>query len=144
MRGLFEFRLQQLQNALDIIQNIIVPNPDCPIPEPAHHRSALAIGDAVCMLAAIDLDNEAQIATHEIREIGSDRLPTHEFESGRPLSDVAFSVDICSNPFPSSGQIDVPLLDLPIHSDDCLSYYTFRNESVAPLSSSFVSHSALV
>ena len=35
------------------------------------------------MLAAIDLNNEAQIATYEICEIRSNRLLTHEFEVGK-------------------------------------------------------------
>jgi hypothetical protein len=78
VRDNFEFRFQHLQNAVNIAENLIVPNPNCPIPKPAQHRLALAIGGAVRVLAAIDLNNEMRISTSEICEIRPDRFLTHE------------------------------------------------------------------
>jgi hypothetical protein len=70
-----------LQNAVDIAEHIAVPNPDRPISKLAQHGIALAIGGAVRMLAAIDLDNEMQIATDEVCDVGSDRLLPYELET---------------------------------------------------------------
>ena len=81
MRGLFKFRLQHLQNAVDIAKNIIVPNPKGPVSELAQCRIALAIGGAVRMLAPIDLDDETQIPTDEIGKVRSNRFLPHELET---------------------------------------------------------------
>ena len=79
MRGLFKFQLQHLQNTLDIAEDIVVPNPNCPVSELAHRRIACGVCGIVGMLAAIDLHHEMSLAAREVREIGSNRLLTHEF-----------------------------------------------------------------
>jgi len=66
VRGTFEHRFQHLQNALDIAEHIIVPNPDRPVPEIAHRRFTLGIRCVVGMLAAIDLDNDAPLTTDKV------------------------------------------------------------------------------
>ena len=81
MRSNFEFRPQHFENALDIAENIVVPNPNCPVPRVAHRLIALGVCSIARMLAAMDLDHEMPLAAYKVREIRSDRLLTHEFTS---------------------------------------------------------------
>jgi hypothetical protein len=53
VRGIFEFRPEHFQNALDVAENIVVPNPNCLVSEAAHRPIALGVGGTVGMLAAI-------------------------------------------------------------------------------------------
>ena len=102
MRGSLKFRFRHLQNALDIAENIVVPNPDCPVSEFPHRRIAFGVGRTVRMLAAIDLDHEVPLATCKIREIGSNRLLTHELETGKlPIAKCAAASDETSLVAPS-------------------------------------------
>jgi hypothetical protein len=79
VRGLFEFRPQHFENPFDIAKNIVVPNPNCPVSEVAHRRIAFWVFNTVGMLPAINLQHETPLAACEVREIGPDRLLTHEF-----------------------------------------------------------------
>jgi hypothetical protein len=81
VRGIFEFRPQHLQNALDIVENIVVPNPNNLVSEIAHRPIALGVRVTVRMLPAINLRHEMPLATHKVREIRPNRLLTHEFEA---------------------------------------------------------------
>jgi hypothetical protein len=79
VRGIFEFPLQHFENTLDIAEDIVIPNSNCPVSKLAHCRIALRVSRIVRMLATIDLHHEMPFAAYEVRKIGSDRLLTHEF-----------------------------------------------------------------
>lgn len=83
MRGRFKLPPQHLENTLDVAENIVIPDPNCPISELAHHCFALGIGGAVRVLAPIDLDDEVQIPTDEISKVRSNRFLPHELETGQ-------------------------------------------------------------
>jgi hypothetical protein len=63
VRGLFDLRLQHFENALDIAENLVVPNPNRPVSKFAQPRIASGVGSAVGMLPAIHLDDETPLAT---------------------------------------------------------------------------------
>jgi hypothetical protein len=71
-----------LQNAADIAENRIVPNPNSPVSEFAHRCIALGVCGTFGVVAAIDFDHETPLAADEVREIRSDRLLTHKLETG--------------------------------------------------------------
>jgi hypothetical protein len=81
VRGIFEFCAQHLENALDIAENIVVPNPNYFVSEVAQRRITLGVRTTLAMLPAIDLHDEMPLATHKVRKIRSDRLLTHKFEA---------------------------------------------------------------
>ncbi len=70
-----------LPNAFDIFQHFIIPETQdavAMLDEPSvTHGVAAAIG----VLASVDLEDEPFFSTNEIRDVRSDRLLTHEFES---------------------------------------------------------------
>jgi hypothetical protein len=81
VRGIFEFRPQHLEHALDIAERIVVPNANCAVSEVAQHRVAFGVCNIVGMLAAIHFDDDAQLAANEVDEIRSDRLLPRELET---------------------------------------------------------------
>ncbi len=97
-----------LPNAFDIFQHFIVPETQdavAMLDEPSiSHSVAVAIG----VLASVDLEDELFFSTNEIRDVRSDRLLTHEFESAeRARTKVApkLSFGGCRILPQSSGQI---------------------------------------
>jgi hypothetical protein len=87
VRGHSEFRLQHLQSAVDvaediiIAEDIIVPNPNCPISKIAQHRIALTVRRAIGVLPAVDFNDDTLLAANKIREKRANRLLAHEFEA---------------------------------------------------------------
>jgi len=80
---LFEFRQQRLENAIEILDHIIVPDTDHPITERAKGAIAVPVVAAFRVLAAVELDNQAPLAANEVDEILTDGLLADEFEAAQ-------------------------------------------------------------
>jgi hypothetical protein len=79
VRGSVEFGFQKFKDAIEAIQNLVVPDPNDPVSQRAQKGIPFAIRRIVGVLSAINLDDEAPIATNEIGVIWADRLLSHEF-----------------------------------------------------------------
>jgi hypothetical protein len=64
-----------------MLQRIVVPNPNRSVSKFPYRRIAFGVGNAVCMLPAVDLDDEVPFAASKVGEIPPDWLLTHKFET---------------------------------------------------------------
>jgi len=81
VRGFFELGSEHLQDAFDVLEYLVVPDPDDLVAEPDQQCVPLAICRALCMLAAVDFDDQMPFAADEVRAVGTYRLLADEFEA---------------------------------------------------------------
>ena len=62
------------QDAFDVSQNFVVPEPQHPIADTFEPRGPPFIGLALAMLTTIDLDDQSRLLTNEIGNVTSNRL----------------------------------------------------------------------
>ncbi len=72
-----------MQNALDVGEDIVVPDAKYAVAEGCEVGIANFIGRAIGMLPAIDLDNQTLLSTDEIDVIAPDRLLAGKLEPRR-------------------------------------------------------------
>src|SRR6266851_331991 len=82
--GLFKRGGQGLQNALDVREDIVVPDAKYAVAEGCEVSIANFIGRAIGMLPTIDLDNQTLLSTDEIDVIAPDRLLAGKLEPAEP------------------------------------------------------------
>jgi hypothetical protein len=64
----------RLQHAIDVAQDVVVPEPQNAIAVLCEPPIAHGIARVCCMLSAVDLDHQVLFATDEIDNVGPDRL----------------------------------------------------------------------
>jgi len=79
VRGNPQLGCKHLQHAVEIAENLVVPDTHDAIAERIQVSVAALIGCAVGMLATIDFDDEAPLAADKVNVIGADRLLASEF-----------------------------------------------------------------
>jgi hypothetical protein len=93
---LFEFRQQRLENAIEILNHIIVPDTDHPITEGAKCTIALPIVAAFRVLASVELDNQAPFAANKVDVILTDWLLADKFVAAElPGADSCPQYELC-------------------------------------------------
>ena len=81
MRGFFELGLEHLQHAFDVLEYLVVPDPDDLVTEPGQKSVSLVILLVVRMLAAVDLDDQILLAADKVGIVGAYRFLADEFEA---------------------------------------------------------------
>jgi hypothetical protein len=74
VRGNPELGCEHFQNAFEIAKNLVIPDSDHTIPEAGEIGVATMVRWIIGMLPAVDLNNEALLATDEVDVIRSKRL----------------------------------------------------------------------
>jgi hypothetical protein len=74
VRGLSKLAQQHLQSALDILEHLVVPDPDNAIAKRLQFGIAFAVRWAVGMLTAINLHDQPALATKKIHIKPTDRF----------------------------------------------------------------------
>jgi hypothetical protein len=77
----FEFGQERLENTVQILDDIVVPDPDYTITESAQLLVTLAVFERFRVLAAVEFNNQAPLATDKIDVVITDWLLTDEFEA---------------------------------------------------------------
>jgi hypothetical protein len=80
---LFEFGEERLENPVQILNDIVVPDVDHAITAGAEIAVALRVFLASGMLAAVEFDNQAPLATSEVEVVTIDGLLADEFEAAK-------------------------------------------------------------
>jgi hypothetical protein len=78
---LFELGQECLKHPVQILDDIVVPDADHSITEGAQLTVALFVCGASRVLAAVELDNQAPLATNEVGVISIDGLLADELEA---------------------------------------------------------------
>jgi hypothetical protein len=78
-----KFSQQHLQNAFDIFEHLVVPDPDNAIAMCFEFGVAFAVSRTIGMLTPIDLHNEAALAAKEIHVEPTNRFLADEFEAAQ-------------------------------------------------------------
>ena len=78
----FEFGQEPLENPVQILNDIVAPDADHAITEGRKLAVALPVFGAFRVLAAVELDNQAPLATNKVSVVPIDRLLANEFEAG--------------------------------------------------------------
>jgi len=81
VRGVFQFGSEHLQHPVDVLEYLIVPDPDDAVAEPGQQGVPLVICRALGMLAAIDLDDQMPLTADEVGVVGTNGLLADEFEA---------------------------------------------------------------
>jgi len=81
VRGFFQLGSEHLQDAFDVLEYLIVPDPDDLVAEPRQKCVTLAICRALRVLAAVELDDQMPLAADKVRGVGTYGLLAHEFEA---------------------------------------------------------------
>jgi hypothetical protein len=76
-----QLREQHLQDALGILEHVVVPDSDHPIPKGYQVLITLVIGCTPVVLSSIDLDDQAPFAAGEVGVIAANRLLPDELEA---------------------------------------------------------------
>jgi hypothetical protein len=85
VRGSTQLNANPLQNTVDIVQNLVVPESQDTITLGCQSGTALLIVDLLlCMLSAIGLNDEPGMETDEIHDVGTNHLLAPKLESGQP------------------------------------------------------------
>jgi hypothetical protein len=71
------------RNSVEILDNIVVPDADHAITEGVKCAIALLVLGAFCVLAAVELDNQAPLAANKVDVVSSDRLLADKFEGAQ-------------------------------------------------------------
>jgi len=80
VRGDLKLGCEHLQDAVEITENFIIPDPGNAISEGIQVSIAALIRGTVGMLSAIDLNDETLLAAYKIDVIRSDRLLARELQ----------------------------------------------------------------
>jgi hypothetical protein len=75
----FEFGHERLENSVEIVYYIVVPDSDHTIPERAKRAIALPVFAVFSVLAAVELDYQAPFAANKVDVVSSNRLLADEF-----------------------------------------------------------------
>ena len=78
---LFEFGKERLENPVQILNDIVVPDADHAITAGAEIAVALPVFLTSGVLAAVEFDNQAPLATNEVDVVAIDGLLADEFEA---------------------------------------------------------------
>ena len=78
---LFELRQQHLENSVQILDNIVVPDADHAITESAKCTITAPVFGAVRVLAAVEFDDQTPLAADKVGVVTGDRLLAGEFEA---------------------------------------------------------------
>ncbi len=84
MRGCFKLGSEHLQHAFDVLEYLIVPDPDDLVTDLSQKCVPPAICRALRMLAAVDLDDQMPLAADKVRVVGTYGLLADEFEAAEP------------------------------------------------------------
>ena len=84
VRGLFEFGFEHFQNALDVAENVVVPDANDTIATRGEIGITDLVGTTAGVLPAIDLDDQLPFATDEVDIVGSHRLLAGELKGAEP------------------------------------------------------------
>jgi hypothetical protein len=77
----FEFGQEHLENPIDIVDDIVVPDSDHAITERAQLAVASPVFGASRMPAAVELDNQVPAATNKVDIEPTDRFLADEFDA---------------------------------------------------------------
>ena len=77
----FEFGHQCLESSFDVLDDIVVSDTDHAVTEGPQVAVAYPVFGTLRVLAAIEFDNQAPLATHKIDVVAADRLLADEFEA---------------------------------------------------------------
>jgi hypothetical protein len=80
VRGNFELGCEHLRHAIEIAENLIVPDANDSVAKGSKVSVAAPIGFAIGVLTAVDLDDETLLAAHEVGVTRSKRLLAREFQ----------------------------------------------------------------
>src|SRR5208282_931649 len=72
-----------LPNAFDVSQHVVIPETEHAIAMFDQPLITARVASALCVLAAVHLDDEPLLPTNEIDDVRTDRLLTHELESAK-------------------------------------------------------------
>jgi hypothetical protein len=94
----FEFGQERLQYPIQILNYVIVPDADHPITKGGQLAVALPVFVTIRVLAAVEFNNQALLATHEIDVVPTDRLLADEFEASElPSANACPQREFCSS-----------------------------------------------
>jgi hypothetical protein len=80
--GVFcEFGQEHLENSIEVLDDIVVPNANHAIAEGAKCAIAAPVFRTFRVLAAVELNNQPPLAANKIHVVSSNRLLAHEFEA---------------------------------------------------------------
>ncbi len=84
---------------LDVRQHLVVPEAKDPIAAGSKPRVTGSVSGRICVLAAIDLDDEAPLPTNEIADIWTDwllpnELATRELSAAKMPPELGFRVGL--------------------------------------------------
>jgi hypothetical protein len=77
----FEFEQKHLENPVQILDDIVVPDADHAITEGAQVGVALLVFEVSRMLTAVELDNQMPLATNEVGVVPINGLLAYKFEA---------------------------------------------------------------
>jgi len=77
----FEFRQKPLENPVQILDDVVVPDADHAITEGAERAVTMPVFEAFRVLAAIELDNQAPLAADKVHVVAIDGLLADKFEA---------------------------------------------------------------
>src|SRR5205085_5798043 len=81
VRGNLELRCEHLQHAIEVAENLVVPDANNPVPKRIEVCVPAPIGCAIDMLSAIDLDDELLLAAYKVGVIRPKRLLPGKLQS---------------------------------------------------------------
>ena len=92
----FEFGQQRLENPVQILNDIVIPDADHAITEGAQVAVALLVFGVSRMLTAIELDNQMPLATNEVGVVPIDGLQAYKFEAAElPTANAGPQSEFC-------------------------------------------------
>jgi hypothetical protein len=92
----FEFGQKRLENSVQILDDIVVPEADHAITEGAQVAVALLVFEASRMLTAVELDNQMPFATNEVGLVPIDGLLAYKFEAAElPTANAGPQSEFC-------------------------------------------------
>jgi hypothetical protein len=93
----FEFGKERLKDPVQILNDFVVPDADHAITEGAEVAVALPVFRAFRMLAAVEFDNQAPLATNEVDVVAVYGLLADEFEAAElPTANACPQREFCS------------------------------------------------
>ena len=92
----FEFGQERLENPVQILNDIVVPDADHPITEGTQPAVAPLVFAAFRVLTAVEFDNQTPLAANEVDVISIDGLLADEFEAAKlPVAEASPQREFC-------------------------------------------------
>ena len=92
----FEFGQKRLENPVQILNDIVIPDADHAITEGAQVAVALLVFGLSRMLTAVEFDNQVPLATNEVGVVPIDGLQAYKFEAAElPTANAGPESEFC-------------------------------------------------